>query len=50
MVKSGEVAGEVSNIADTLPLPPGDYTVDVGGKAVPFTLREGEHLKFEERK
>jgi len=48
--KSGEVAGEVSNIADTIPLPPGDYTVDVGGKAIPFTLREGERLKFEEKK
>ncbi len=39
----------MSNIANTIPLPPGDYTIDVGGEAIPFTLREGERPKFEEK-
>ena len=39
---AGAEVGEVSNMASTLPLPPGDYTVDIGGKAVPFKIVEGE--------
>ncbi len=39
---AGAEAGEVSNMAATLPLPPGDYTVEIGGKAVPFKLAEGQ--------
>jgi Mg-chelatase subunit ChlD len=39
---AGVDAGEVSNMAATLPLPPGDYTVDIGGKAVPFKIAPGQ--------
>ena len=39
---AGVDAGEVSNMAATLPLPPGDYTVEIGGKAVPFKIAEGQ--------
>jgi hypothetical protein len=39
---AGVDAGEVSNMAATLPLPPGDYTVDIGGKAAPFKIVEGQ--------
>ena len=45
--KKGEVIGEVSSTMNWIPLPPGDYTVDLGGKAVPFKLKEGEELKFQ---
>ncbi len=45
--KKGEVIGEVSNTMNWIPLPPGEYTVDLGGKAVPFKLKEGEELKFQ---
>lgn len=42
-VKGADLIGrEVSNMAATLPLPPGDYTVDIGGTAVPFTIAEGQ--------
>jgi hypothetical protein len=40
----GAEVGEVSNMAATLPLPPGSYTVEIGGKAVPFTVVEGQEV------
>jgi hypothetical protein len=45
--KKGAVVGTVSNTMNWIPLPPGEYTVDLGGKAVPFKLKEGEELKFQ---
>ena len=45
--KKGTVVGSVSSIQDWIPLPPGDYSVDWKGKAVPFSLKEGEELKFQ---
>ena len=45
--KKGAVVGSVSSIQDWIPLPPGDYSVDWKGKAVPFSLKEGEELKFQ---
>ena len=45
--KKGEVIGEVSNTMNWIPLPPGEYTVELQGKSVPFTLKEGEELKFQ---
>jgi hypothetical protein len=39
---AGIDAGEVSNMVATLPLPPGDYTVDINGKAVPFKIAPGQ--------
>ena len=45
--KKGEVIGEVSNTMNWIPLPPGEYTVELQGKSVPFSLKEGEELKFQ---
>lgn len=43
---AGIEVGEVSNMASSMPLPPGDYTVEIGGKAVPFKLAEGEDVSL----
>jgi len=45
--KTGDVVGEVSSIQSSIPLPPGDYEIDIDGSRVPFTLREGDSRKFE---
>ncbi len=45
--KKGMVVGSVSSIQDWIPLPPGDYTVEIQGKRAAFTLKEGEELKFQ---
>ncbi len=47
--KKGEVVGDVSNIRSTISLPPGDYTIEIGKKKIPFSLKEGEHLKFQNK-
>ena len=44
--KKGEVIGEVSNTMNWIPLPPGEYTVELQGKSIPFNLKEGEKQKF----
>jgi len=46
---SGLVAGEVSNIQSSIPLPPGDYVIEIDGKKYPFTLREGARKTFERK-
>ena len=38
----GREVGYVSNTASSFPLPPGDYTIEIGGKQLGFTLAEGE--------
>ena len=45
--KKGTVVGSVSSIQDWIPLPPGEYTVEIQGKREAFTLKEGEKLKFQ---
>jgi hypothetical protein len=45
--KIGTVVGSVSSIQDWIPLPPGEYTVEIQGKKIAFTLKEGEELKFQ---
>ena len=45
--RSGAVVGEVSNVRSSLPLPPGDYEIDLGGARLPFSLGEGETRRFE---
>jgi hypothetical protein len=47
--KRGDFVGEVSNIQDTIPLPPGDYVIEIDEQKIPFTLKEGEDLKFERK-
>jgi hypothetical protein len=47
--KDGLNVGYVSNTASAFTLPPGEYTIEVGGKIIPFTLNENQHLTFEEK-
>ncbi len=47
--KKGEVVGDVSNIRDTISLPPGEYTIEIGGKKISFSLKEGEQLTFQNK-
>ena len=47
--KDGKNVGYVSHTASTITLPPGDYTIEVGGKTLPFTLKENQHLTFTEK-
>ncbi len=43
----GRLAGNVSAVGNLIPLPPGSYTVQLGGKAVPFTVAEGQKVEME---
>ena len=47
--QAGKEIGYVSNTAASMTLPPGDYTISVGGETVAFTLKEGQQLKFSEK-
>jgi len=29
------------------PSPPGDYWIELNGEKIPFSLKAGEHLKFQ---
>ena len=42
----GNEVANVSSFVSWLPLPPGSYTVDLGGRAVSFTLAEGQQLEL----
>jgi len=44
---AGAVVGDVNSTRNSLPLPPGDYAVDLDGKRVPFTLHGGKTVKLE---
>ena len=45
--RSGAVVAELSNVRSTVPLPPGDYEIELGERRIPFTLREGDALRFD---
>jgi hypothetical protein len=45
--RSGAVVGEVSATRSSIPLPPGEYEIEIGEVRVPFSLREGETRRFE---
>jgi hypothetical protein len=47
--KAGELVGTVSNIMDWMPLPPGEYVIEIGKQKIPFGLKEGENLTFERK-
>jgi hypothetical protein len=42
-----EEIGRVSATLDWMPLPPGDYAIELEGERKPFTLKQGEDLVFE---
>ncbi len=46
---SGEVVGSVSNTMDWIPLPPGNYAIEIGGERIPFSLKEGEDKEFDNK-
>jgi von Willebrand factor type A domain len=46
---AGKRIGSVSNMGSTLPLPPGSYSVEIGGKRVAFTLAEGQTMTLSAR-
>jgi Mg-chelatase subunit ChlD len=43
----GREIGSVSATLDWMPLPPGDYAIELEGERKPFTLKQGEDLVFE---
>ncbi len=45
--RSGNAVGEVSNVRSSIPLPPGEYEIELGGTRIPFSLVEGETRRFE---
>lgn len=47
--KDGREVGAVSNTGSSMPLPPGDYTISVGGETISFSIQEGQRLIFTEK-
>lgn len=45
--RSGNAVGEVSSARSSIPLPPGEYEIELGGTRIPFSLGEGETRRFE---
>lgn len=45
--RSGNAVGDVSNVRSSIPLPPGEYEIEIGGTRIPFSLGEGETRRFE---
>lgn len=43
----GEIVASVSNTMNWAPLPPGSYTIEIDGKKLSFTLKEGEDKIFQ---
>jgi len=46
---AGRAVGEVSGTMSSIPLPPGDYVLELGAARIPFTLKEGERRVFENK-
>jgi hypothetical protein len=47
--KAGEVVGEVSHTTNWIPLPPGEYAIEIAGERISFTLKEGQAVKFKNK-
>jgi hypothetical protein len=43
------LVGTVSNIMDRMPLPPGEYVIEIGKQKIPFGLKEGENMTFQRK-
>jgi hypothetical protein len=41
----GKEVGQVSSMGNSLSLPPGEYTVEISGKPVPFSITEGKTVE-----
>lgn len=46
VAEDGTLAGKISSTTSTLPVPPGKYTLDVGGQKVPLDLSEGQRMEI----
>ncbi len=44
--QDGKVVGSLSSLVSFMPLPPGDYTVEIAGRRVPFTVKEGQVVEL----
>ena len=44
---NGKMIDSVSNTKNWVPLVPGDYSIEVNGKIIPFSIKEGEDITFE---
>jgi len=44
---AGTFVGDVSATGNSMPLPPGDYSIELDGRAVSFTLEAGKTVTFE---
>ncbi len=47
--KNGKEVGSVSATRNWIPLPPGKYTIDLDGKKINFSLKEGQEKIFERK-
>lgn len=45
--KNGKRISSVDATANWMPLPPGEYMIEIGGKKIEFTLKEGQEKVFE---
>jgi hypothetical protein len=50
ITQEGRKVGSVSSVKSQMPLPPGSYEVEIGGKTVPVDLVEGQLLRLERRR
>lgn len=44
--KSGALAANISNTSSWAPLVPGEYTIEINEKTIPFVIKKGEDLEF----
>lgn len=42
----GKEVGQVNSLGNSLPLPPGEYTVEIAGKPTPFSITEGKTVEI----
>ncbi|MGC2064287.1 MAG: VWA domain-containing protein [Thermodesulfovibrionales bacterium] len=45
----GDLIDTISHSMPTIPLPPGDYTIEIDGRMKPFTVKEGDNLVFQKK-
>lgn len=44
--EDGRLVGTLRGVTSALPVPPGKYTVEVGGQKVPLDLKEGQRMEI----
>jgi hypothetical protein len=45
----GDLVETANQAMPTIPLPPGEYTIEIDGRMKPFTLKEGDKLVFQKK-